>query len=61
MSAITYNWAPFEIEAEVEASTKFPVAIKKGSRREEEFRAALESYMAGYGNHRARIANKNTH
>jgi membrane-associated HD superfamily phosphohydrolase len=61
MSTITYNWAPFEIETEVETPTKSPIKISNRCSREEEFRAALDSYMADYRKHRAMIANKDTH
>lgn len=44
MSAITSDWAPIETDAPVAR----PVEIAKTRRREEEFRSALASYMAGY-------------
>jgi len=55
MSAITFNWAPFEIETEVEVPTDRLVNIRKGYSREEEFRAALDSYIADYRKNRRMI------
>jgi hypothetical protein len=48
MSAITFNWAPFEIKTEVDAPTERLVNIGNGYSREEEFRYALDSYIADY-------------
>jgi hypothetical protein len=44
MSAITSDWAPMATEAPV------TLAVESGKvyRREEEFRSALDNYMAGY-------------
>ena len=44
MSAITSDWAPIETEAPVTRA----VESGKVYRREEEFRSALNNYMAGY-------------
>jgi hypothetical protein len=44
MSAITSDWTL----SEAEAPTRRPVAYRKECSREEEFRSALESYMAAY-------------
>jgi hypothetical protein len=44
MSAITSDWAPMETEA----LTTRAVESGKVYRREEEFRSALDNYMAGY-------------
>lgn len=52
MSAIAFNWAPFEIEAEVEPPTERLVNIRKGCSREEEFRSALDGYIADYRKNR---------
>jgi len=45
MSAITSDWVPSEIEA--------PTTRKAKQSREEEFRSALERYIADYQKHRA--------
>ena len=58
MSAITFNWAPFEIETAIEAPTKNPIKTSSPCSREEEFRTALDSYLASYRNHKVRTANK---
>ena len=52
MSAITFNWAPFEIETEFDAPTERPIDTGKGYSREEVFRTALESYLADYRKNR---------
>jgi hypothetical protein len=44
MSTITSDWAPFETEMPVTP----PVESRKAYRREEEFRSALDRYIAGY-------------
>ena len=44
MSAFTSDWAPREAEAPVTR----PVESRNAYRREEEFRSALNNYMAGY-------------
>jgi hypothetical protein len=44
MSAITSDWAPIETGAPATSSVK----IGKACRREEEFRSALNNYIAGY-------------
>jgi hypothetical protein len=44
MSAITSDWAPIETEKPVTP----PVESGKAFRREEEFRSALDRYIAGY-------------
>jgi hypothetical protein len=44
MSAITSDWAPNETGVPVTS----PVEIGKGYRREEEFRSALNNYIANY-------------
>ena len=44
MSAITSDWAPIETEMPVTP----PVESGKANRREEEFRSALNNYIAGY-------------
>jgi hypothetical protein len=44
MSAITSDWAPMETDAPVTRA----VESGKVHRREEEFRSALDNYMAGY-------------
>lgn len=61
MSAIAFNWVPFEIETEVETPAMVPRQIRKEYSREKEFRTALDSYMAGYREHSTMIANKNIH
>ena len=58
MSAITFNWALFEIETAVEAPTKSPIKSSGRFTREEEFRTALDSYLASYRDHNVRTANK---
>jgi hypothetical protein len=44
MSAITSDWSPAETSAPITG----PVECDKVARREEEFRSALASYIAGY-------------
>ena len=44
MSAITSDWAPIETDMPVTP----PVESRKAYRREEEFRSALDRYIAGY-------------
>jgi hypothetical protein len=44
MSAITSDWAPIETEMPVAP----PVESGKAYRREEEFRSALDRYIAGW-------------
>ncbi len=58
MSAITFNWAPFEIETAVEAQAKSPIKSSGRLNREEEFRTVLDSYLASYRNQNVRAANK---
>lgn len=58
MFAITYDWMPFETETKTEAPTNHSIKINKKYSREEEFRSALDSYMADYRKHHAMIANK---
>jgi hypothetical protein len=58
MSAITYDWAPFAIEAKAELVTKRPIEIKIGISREEEFRSALNRYIADYRRNQDVIADK---
>jgi len=58
MFAITYDWMPFETETRTEALTNHSIKINKKYSREEEFRSALDSYMADYGKHHGMIANK---
>ena len=62
MYAIISDWVPFVTKVETEAPTQR--SAKKGNnanRREEEFRAALDSYIADYRKHRAMIANRSGH
>lgn len=61
MSAITYNWASLAIEAEVEFTTNSPMKIKSRCSREEEFRAALNTYLAEYRRNRDLITDKTIH
>ena len=49
---------PFVTEAETETPTKHSAKGNNANRREEEFRAALDSYIADYRNHHAMTANK---
>ncbi|MEQ1521049.1 MAG: hypothetical protein ABL936_07240 [Aestuariivirga sp.] len=58
MTAITFNWVPFGIETEVDAPTKSQVKSSGRCSREEEFRTALESYMADYRKNRRTIEAK---
>jgi hypothetical protein len=60
MFAITYDWMPFETETKTEAPTNHSIRINKKYSREEEFRSALDSYMAEYRRNRDLIANKPT-
>ena len=61
MSTITYDWAPFENNIEVELATECPIKIKNRCRREEEFRSALKIYLAEYRRNRELIADKTAH
>ncbi len=58
MYAIISDWMPFVTEAETEAPTQHSAKGNNANRREEEFRAALDSYIADYHKHRAMIAHK---
>ena len=58
MSDITYGWMPFEAQAAAELPTRETVGTTKPYRREDEFRSALERYLADYRKHRAMIAGK---
>lgn len=58
MSAITFNWVPFEIETKVDAPAKSPIKSSGRYSREEEFRTALDSYMADYRKNRRIIDTK---
>jgi hypothetical protein len=58
MYAIISDWMPFVTEAESEAPTDHSIKINKKYSREEEFRSAVDSYMADYRKHHATIANK---
>jgi len=61
MSDITYDWMPFETQAATELPIREMVRASKPYRREDEFRSALDRYMADYRKHRAMIANKGRH
>jgi hypothetical protein len=56
MTDITYDWMPLWTEAETDVPTKHSVKSNKEHRREEEFRSALDSYMANYQKHRAMMS-----
>lgn len=58
MSAIAYVWPPFEIEVGAEFVTNRPIEIKSRISREEEFRFALNTYLAGYRKNRDAVAHK---
>jgi hypothetical protein len=54
MSDITYDWMPFLAQAATKLSTG--QALKKEPyRREDEFRSALDRYMADYRKHHAEM------
>lgn len=61
MYAIISDWMPFVTKAETEAPTQHSAKGNNANRREEEFRAALDSYVADYRKHRAMIANRSGH
>ena len=61
MSDITYDWMPFEAQAATELPIRQMVRTSKPYRREDEFRSALDRYMADYRMHHAMIANKGRH
>jgi hypothetical protein len=61
MYAIISDWMPFVTEAETEAPTKHSAKGSNANRRELEFRAALNSYMADYRKHRALMSGSNSH
>jgi hypothetical protein len=58
MYAIFSDWMPFVAEAATEAPTQHSAKGNNPNRREEEFRVALDSYMADYRKHRTMIANR---
>jgi len=58
MYAIISDWMPFVTEAEAEAPTQHSAKGYNANRREEEFRAALDSYITDYRKHRDLIADK---
>jgi hypothetical protein len=58
MAAITYDGTPYETKAKVELPTKQQLESRNKYSREEEFRSALDSYMADYQKYHATIANK---
>ena len=57
MSYITSDWTPIETEAPILPS----LACVKTHGRKEEFRAALDGYMADYRKHRAAIGKAGYH
>lgn len=61
MSDITYDWVPFEAQAATELPTRQMVGASKPYRREDEFRSALDRYLAGYRRNRELIADKAAH
>ena len=61
MSDITYDWMPFETQAATELPIRRMVRTSKPYRREDEFRSALDRYMADYRKHRTMIANRCRH
>ncbi|MEP7173017.1 MAG: hypothetical protein ABI705_05955 [Aestuariivirga sp.] len=61
MSTITYDWAPFAIEAKAELVIKRLIEVKTSISREEEFRSALNTYLAEYRRNRDAIADKAAH
>lgn len=58
MSAITYDWAPFAMEAKAQIVTNRPIQIKSRINREEEFQSALNTYLAGYRKNRDAVAHE---
>jgi hypothetical protein len=61
MSDITYDWMQFETQATTDLPIRRMVRTSKPYRREDEFRSALDRYLADYRKHRDRIANKGRH
>jgi hypothetical protein len=61
MSDITYDWMPFEAQTATELPIRQMIRTSKPYRREDEFRSALDRYMADYRKHHAIIANKGHH
>ena len=61
MSDITYDWMTFGAQAVAELPTRQMIKNSTPYRREEEFRAALDSYMADYRQHRALMSGSNSH
>ena len=61
MTDITYDWMPFETQAATELPARRMAKTNKPYRREDEFRSALDRYMADYQKHRTMIANRCRH
>ncbi len=51
MSDITYDWMPNEAQAATELPIRQNVRTSKPYRREDEFRSALDRYVADYRKH----------
>jgi hypothetical protein len=58
MYAITDDWMLFKTEIKTVAPTNHSIKIEEKYSRQEEFRSALECYMADYRKHHGIIANK---
>lgn len=55
MSDSTYDWVPFVVQAPTELPIRPIARTSKPNRREDEFRSALDRYMADYRKHHAGI------
>ena len=51
MTDITYDWMPFETQAVTEQPIRQIVRTSRPYHRDEEFRSALDRYMAEYQKH----------
>lgn len=58
MTAITYDWMQFETQTATELPIRQILRTSQLYRREDEFRSALDRYMADYRRNRDLIADK---
>jgi hypothetical protein len=61
MSDITYDEMPIEAQAVTELPIRQMARLNQPYRREDEFRSAVDRYMADYRKHHAIFANKGRH
>jgi hypothetical protein len=60
MTDITYDWMAFETPTATKLPIRHIVRTSQAFRREDEFRSALDRYMADYRKNRELIADKTT-